>query len=118
MASSPAERRSVFVTLTSADTTGEPIENAKVVAEEMDRWLLEMDGFEGFLMLTREGRAVGLTFWRSREVAERHNHTRTQFRERMLSVAGVKIEEVVDYELAFARLGPELTSIGNSEAAS
>lgn len=107
----------MFVTATSADTAGEPIENARVVAEEMERWLLEMEGFEGFLMLVREGRALGLTFWASRDVAERHSHTRTQFRERMLTVAGVRIDEVVDYELAFARFGQGLISAGGAEPA-
>jgi hypothetical protein len=98
----------VFVTVTTADITGEPIENAPVVAEEMERWLRDTDGFEGFLMLAAEGKAVGLAFWASREVAERHNVARSQFRERMLSIAGVTIEEVVDYEVAFARFGPGL----------
>ena len=98
----------MFVTVTTADTTGEPIENASVVGEEMDRWLRDADGFEGFLLLATEGKAVGLAFWASREVAERHSHARTQFRERMLSIAGVQIEEVVDYEVAFARFGPGL----------
>ena len=96
----------MYVTVTTADTAGEPIENAPVVAEELERWLRDTDGFEGFLMLAREGKAVGLAFWTSKEAAERHGVARTQFRERMLSIAGVQIEEVVDYEVAFARLGP------------
>ena len=98
----------MYVTVTTADTSGEPIENASVVAEEMDRWLRDTDGFEGFLLLAAEGKAAGLAFWASREVAERHNHARTQFRERMLSIAGVQIEDVVDYDIAFARFGPGL----------
>jgi hypothetical protein len=69
-------------------------------------WLRETDGFEGFLLLAGEGKAIGLSFWASREVAERHRFARTQFRERILSIAGVRIEEVVDYEVVFARLGP------------
>ena len=107
----------MFVTLTSADIAGEPIENTKVVAEEMERWLREMEGFEGFLMLARDGNAVGLVFWADREIAEKHRHSRTQFRERMLSIAGVTIEEVADYELSFARLGPGLISAGSIESA-
>ena len=75
----------------------------------MERWLRDIEGFEGFVMLAREGRALGLAFWESKEVAERHNVARTRFRERMLSIAGVRIEDVVDYELVFARLGPGLT---------
>jgi hypothetical protein len=98
----------VYVAVTTADTSGEPIENASVVGEEMDRWLRDTEGFEGFILLAAEGKAVGLAFWASREVAERHNHARTQFRERMLSIAGVRIEEIVEYEVAFARFGPGL----------
>jgi hypothetical protein len=100
----------VFVTVTTADTAGEPIENVPIVAEEMERWLRETEGFEGFLMLTGEQKAIGLTFWASREEAERHRLARTQFRERILSVAGVRIEEIVDYEVAFARFGPGLVA--------
>jgi hypothetical protein len=33
---------------------------------------------------------------------------RTEFRERILAIARVEIQEVVDYELAFARFGPAL----------
>ena len=98
----------MFVSLTSTDTTGQPVENAKVVAEEMDRWLRETEGFEGFMLLAGEGRALGLVFWESREVAERHGEARKQFRERMLGIAGVTIEDVVGYELVYASVGPGL----------
>ncbi len=98
----------MYVTLTTADTTGASIEDASVVGEEMARWLRDTDGFEGFLLLAGEQKAVGLAFWASREVAEHHNHARAQFRERMLSIAGVQIEDVADYEVAFAHLGPGL----------
>ena len=108
-------RGSVHVTVTTADITGEPIENAAVVGEEMDRWLRDTDGFEGFLLLATEGKAVGLAFWASREVAERHSHARSQFRERMLSIASAQIEEVVDYDVAFARFGPGLLSAAGTE---
>jgi hypothetical protein len=106
----------VYVTVTTADTSGEPIENASVVGEEMDRWLRDTEGFEGFILLAAEGKAVGLAFWASREVAERHNHARSQFRERMLWIAGVRIEEVVDYEVAFARFGPGLMAAAGVSA--
>jgi hypothetical protein len=89
----------VYVSFTRVNTTDQPIENAAIVAEEMVRWLRDVDGFDGFLMLTGEGTAVGLTFWESREVAERHRVARMQFLERMTSIAGVQIE-----------LGPRLTS--------
>ena len=80
----------MHVTVTTADITGETIGDATVVGEEMERWLRDAEGFEGFLLLAGETKAVGLAFWASREVAERHNHARTQFRERILSIAGAR----------------------------
>jgi hypothetical protein len=53
---------------------------------------------------------MGIAFWASREVAERYVSTRSEFRERALSIAGVRIEEVVDYDVAFARFGPGLAA--------
>ena len=96
----------MYVALTSANTGDQPSENATIVAEEMYRWLRETEGFEGLLFLSREGTTLGLTFWESREIAERHQASRMQFRDRMLSTAGVEIGETVDYEVTFARLGP------------
>ena len=96
----------MYVALTSANTGDQPSENATIVAEEMYRWLRETEGFEGLLFLSREGTTLGLTFWESREIAERHQASRMQFRDRMLSTAGVGIGETVDYEVTFARLGP------------
>jgi hypothetical protein len=104
----------VYVSLTSAKTTGQPSENATIVAEEMVRWLRDIEGFDGFLMLTKEGTAIGLSFWESPEVAARHRVARMQFIERMTSIAGVELEGTVDYEVAFAALGPRLTSFGAS----
>ena len=98
----------MFVTVTSAKTADQPLENATIVAEEMVRWLRDIDGFEGFLMLSQEGRTLGLSFWESREAAERHRVARAQFRERMLSVADVEVEESTDFEVTFAELGPQL----------
>jgi hypothetical protein len=95
----------VYVTLTRATVSAQPIENASIVAEELVRWLREIEGFAGFLMLTREGSAVGLSFWESRDVAERHRVARMQFIDRMTSVAGVQVEEIVDYDVSFAELG-------------
>lgn len=100
----------MYVSFTRVNTGEQPLENAAIVAEEMLRWLREIEGFEGLLMLSREGTAVGLTFWESREVAERHQVAREQFVQRMTSVAAVQIEERTDFEVVFAELGPRLTS--------
>jgi hypothetical protein len=95
----------MFVTSTRVRTSDQPIENATIVAQEMAGWLRDIDGFEGFLMLSRQGTTVGMSFWESREAAERHRLVRVQFIERISSVVGVEIEETVEYELTFAELG-------------
>ena len=100
----------MYVSFTRVDTTASPVEDAAIVAEEMVRWLRDIDGFEGFFMLQGEETAIGLTFWESREAAELHKVPRMQFVERMSSVAGVQIEERLDLEVAFAELGPRLAS--------
>lgn len=101
----------MYVSVTRATTSDQPIENATIVAEEMVRWLRDIDGFEGMLMVSREGESIGLVFWASKDVALRNQTIRQQFRERMLSVAGVKLEESVDYEVTYASLGERLRDV-------
>jgi hypothetical protein len=96
----------MYVSVTRVNTGDLPLEASAIVAEEVHRWLDDIEGFEGFLMLSREGSSVALSFWESREVAERHRVARMQIRERVTEVAGAQIEEVVEYEVAFAQLGP------------
>ena len=103
----------VYVSFTRVNTTDQPIENAAIVAEEMVRWLREIEGFDGLLVLSREGTTVGLTFWESREIADRHRVARMQFLNRMTSVADVEIEETADFEVAFADLGARLTDFSS-----
>jgi hypothetical protein len=102
----------MFVTMTRVATSDEPIENAAIVAEEMTRWLREIDGFEGMLVLSREVTSVGLTFWVDRDVAERHRTVRMEFLDKVTAVAGVEVEESVDYEVMFASLSERLRDIG------
>ena len=96
----------MHVSVTRVTTGDLPIENATIVAQEMMRWFRETEGFEGLLFLSTEGTTLGLTFWKNRDVAERHRVSRMQFRDRMTSAAGAQVEETVDYELTFADLGP------------
>jgi hypothetical protein len=98
----------VYVSLTRVKTSDQPIENATIVAEEMLKWLRDVEGFEGMLMLSREGTTLGLTFWESRELAERQRVIRMQFLDRVTSVAGVEIEEMLDFDVTLAHLGPRL----------
>ena len=92
----------MFVSMTRASTGDEPMENATLVAEEMHRWLADIEGYHGFVMLTQEGTAIGVTFWDSRDIAEQHRTVRMQFLERMTGVAGVQVEDISGYDVAFA----------------
>jgi hypothetical protein len=99
----------MHVTVTRVSTGDEPIGNATIVGEEMHRWLRDLDGFEGMLVVSREGTTLGLTFWETAEIADRYRLLRDEFRDRMVGVAGVEIEEVVDYRLTFANLPALMT---------
>ena len=98
----------MYCTMTTTSAPEVSIEEGRMVADEMERWLRDLDGFEGFLLLASATKGIGIAFWASREAAERYSPLRAEFRERILSLAGVEIEDVVDYEVAFARLGPAL----------
>jgi hypothetical protein len=101
----------VYVHLTRVKNEDPAVESAAIVAEEMVRWLRDIEGFHGFLMLAGEGTTVGLSFWESREVAARHRVARMQFIERMTSIAGVEIEKMEEFELAFAELSARFTNL-------
>ena len=79
-----------------------------MVAEEMLRWLREIDGFSGMLLLSREGTTLGMTFWESRDVAEKHRAARMQFLDRMAAAARVQVEEIEEFEISFLHLAPSL----------
>lgn len=104
----------MYVTVTrTKGAPGQPLEVATMTGEEMLPWLRDIDGFEGLLMLSNEAEATTLvlTFWKDREVAERHRAARTRFRDRVTAAAQVTIEEVVEYEVSFADLGPRLAAL-------
>jgi hypothetical protein len=94
----------MHVTLSRVRTGDQPSNVPTMVGEEMHRWLRDLDGYEGFLMLSRDGMTYGMTFWESTEAAERYAALRSEFRERMVGVAGGEIEEVVDLQVSFADL--------------
>jgi hypothetical protein len=95
----------MHVSLTRVSTGDQPIENATVVGEEMLRWLRDVEGFAGLVLVSRPGETLGLTFWESRESAERRRQARMEFLERMTSLVEVEVEEVLGYEVTFASLG-------------
>jgi hypothetical protein len=96
----------VYVSVTRVSTSEQPTGHPTIIAQEMIRWFRATDGFQGLLFLSKEGKTLALTFWEDREVAERHRVSRMQFRDRVTEVAGVQVEETVDYEVSFAHLGP------------
>jgi hypothetical protein len=96
----------VYVSLTRVSTSDQRTRNATIIAQEMIRWFRATEGFEGLLFLSREGTTLALTFWDDREVAESHRASRMRFRDLVTEVAGVQVEETLDYEVTFAHLGP------------
>ena len=91
---------------------GQPLDVATTTGEEMLPWLRQIDGFEGLLMLSNqeESTTLVLSFWESRETADRHRHARMEFRDRITATVDVEVEETVGYELAFAQVGPRLAA--------
>ena len=104
----------MYVSLTrTRSSPDEPIEIATIAGEEMLPWLRQIEGFEGLLMLSNEtdGTTLVLTFWESRDVAERHRAARMQFRDRVTAAVNVEVEETVGYEITFADLGSRLNEL-------
>jgi hypothetical protein len=94
----------VHVTIVRANSGDQPISTASIVGEEMLRWLRDLDGFVGLLMLSRHGTTLAVTVWESAEVAELHQSVRAEFRERISAVANVQVEGVEEFEVTFAHV--------------
>lgn len=103
----------MIVSLTRVRTGDKPIEDATIVGEEMARWFRDVEGCLGFLMISREGTTIGLSFWESREAALRNQMPRAQFIERISSVMDVEIAERAEYEVMYAELGPLIAAAEN-----
>jgi hypothetical protein len=96
---------------TTRGTNDDMVGLARISGETMAPWLREIEGFMGLLMLSSQETGVThvLTFWESREVAEKHREARSSLRERITSTVDVEVQETADYELAFADV-PSLRS--------
>jgi hypothetical protein len=97
----------VHATLTrTRSDPAQPIEVATIAGEEMLRWLEQIEGFEGLLLLSDEasGTTLALSFWESREIAEQHRAARTRFRDQVTAAVNVQVEETVDYDVSFAHV--------------
>jgi hypothetical protein len=95
----------VHVTIVRVSTGDQDIANATIVGEEMLRWLRDLEGFLGSLMLSRHGTTLTLSFWESAELAARHSSVRGEFRQRITDVVGVELVDVEEFEVTFAHLG-------------
>ena len=95
----------MHVTIVRVSTGNQDIGNATIVGEEMLRWLRDLDGFVGSMMLSRAGTTLSLSFWESVEVAERHRAVRSEFRQRITDIVGVQLVDVEEFEVTFAHLG-------------
>ena len=102
----------MFVSVTTVEGENRPIEEVAMVAQEMEGWLQTMDGFKGIMLFMGEGTALGLTYWESKEAAERMRALRMEFLERITSVANVTIRSMDGYHVAFANLGPTRVDAG------
>ena len=74
-----------------------------MVGEEMYRWLRDVEGFEGLLVLDNHevGTTYVLALWASREVAELHRVARANLRDRVAATVGVEILDTEGFEVAF-----------------
>ena len=101
----------MYVTITRVRTGEQQLQNATIVGDEMTGWLSDLPGFEGMLMLSREGETLGISFWASQEDMERQSGLRAEFVERIAAVAQVEILDRKPYEVTFARLSPAVNEI-------
>ncbi len=93
------------LTTTLGDVTDDMSGIASIAGEAMEEWLREIEGFEGLVMLSdrSSGTTQVITFWESREVAERHEVARMQLRDRITATVSVEVKETQSYDVSFAR---------------
>jgi hypothetical protein len=104
----------VYVSVTRTKGASErQSELATMAGEAMLRWLRDIDGFDGLLMITNEGAGttLTLTFWKDKDVAERHRAARMRFRDSITAAVNVKVEETVGYDVSFVHLGQRLAAL-------
>jgi hypothetical protein len=79
---------------------------ATMAGETMVDWLRDIEGFEGLLMLTNDdtGTTHVISFWESKEIAERSRVARLQLRDRITSTVSVEVQETEGYAVSFVDL--------------
>jgi heme-degrading monooxygenase HmoA len=96
----------VYAAITSATRPAREnmAEEAVMVGETMVTWLRDVEGFEGFLMLTDEetGAVQVIALWESKEVAEHHRVARARLRELISETVGVTLGETVGFDVPYS----------------
>jgi hypothetical protein len=102
---------------TTKGTAEDMVAVATMAGETMVEWLRDIEGFEGLLMLSNDetGTTHVISFWESREVAERSRAARLKLRDRITSTVSVEVQETEAYEVAFADLTSFLDQQGRTE---
>ena len=79
---------------------------ATMAGETMVEWLRDIEGFQGLLMLSSDetGLTHVISFWESKEIAERSRVARLKLRDRITSTVSVEVQETEPYEVSFADL--------------
>lgn len=104
----------MYVSITRCDTSESVDDDGLIVGEEMDGWLRALEGYRGLMLLTHGDETLGLAFWDSEELARRNDQLRREFRERMLTLAGIRILGVDGYDVAFSRVELSQAAEGRS----
>ena len=70
------------------------VEVAAMAGETMVEWLRDIEGFEGLLMLSNDetGTTHVISFWQSKEIADRSRVARLQLRDRITSAASFEVQ--------------------------
>ena len=91
---------------TTQGTAEDMVALAAMAGETMVEWLRDLEGFEGLVMLSNDetGTTRVISFWESKEVAERSRVARLNLRDRITSTVGVDVQETEAYDVAFAHL--------------
>jgi heme-degrading monooxygenase HmoA len=92
----------MFVSMTTISGGDENVvDTARMAAESMISWLREFDGYRGMVMYSsaESGGVRVLSFWETREDAERSARGRAQVRDAMIETTGVTLDSVELYEV-------------------
>src|SRR5215211_5324537 len=92
----------MYLSVTTVTDAGPQVaQTAEMAGESMVTWLRDFDGYGGIVILAdpESGTARFMTFWDSKESAERSERGRKQVRESMIEAAVATLESVQLFEV-------------------